>query len=79
MLYTGEQFANKQFMESHDDVAQGVTSRQTDRRERQAAAAAPRTTSTCVKPAVSVNMTLLKDWMMPRQEARRERPRSRTT
>ena len=32
MLYTSEQFANKQFMESHDDGAQGVTDRQTDGR-----------------------------------------------
>ena len=37
MLHTSEQFATKLFMERHDDVAHGVTSRQTDRRERQAA------------------------------------------
>ena len=37
MLHTSEQFATKQFMEGHDDVTQGVTSRQTDRRGRQAA------------------------------------------
>ena len=60
MLYASEQFATKQPMERHENVAQGVTSRQTDRRERQAAAA-PTTTSTCVKPADSVNMTVRLD------------------
>ena len=35
MLYTSEQFAKKQFMDSHDDVAQGVTSRQTDENVKQ--------------------------------------------
>ena len=76
MLYTSEQFANKQFMENHDDVAQRVTSRQTDRqtdrqkdrRERQAAAAAPTTTSTCVKPADSVNMTFSLDDLETRSQ-----------
>ena len=58
MLHTREQFGTKQLMGCHDEVAQGVASRQTDRRERQAAAAAPTTTSTCVKPADSVNMTV---------------------
>ena len=37
MLHTSEQFANKQFKERHESVAQAATSRQTDRRERQAA------------------------------------------
>ena len=32
MLYTSEQFANRQFMESHDGVALGATSRQTETR-----------------------------------------------
>ena len=29
MLYTSEQFANKEVMENHESVAQGVTDRQT--------------------------------------------------
>ena len=34
MLYKGEQFANETLMEHHKSVAQGVMSRQTDRRGR---------------------------------------------
>ena len=41
-------------------------------------AAAP--TSTCVKPLDSKNMTVMEDWMILRQAAKRcMRPRSRTT
>ena len=56
--------------------AQGVTTRQTDRqtdrRERSAAAAAPTTTNACVKPEDKVNMTVLKDWIIPRQEVQND-------
>ena len=51
MLHTSEQFTTMQLMEHLENVAQGVTDRQAVRRERQTAAAAPTTTSTCVKPA----------------------------
>ena len=34
---------------------------------------APTTTSTCVKPADSANMTVPEDWMIPRQEAKRQK------
>ena len=78
MLHTSEQFANRQFKERHVNVAQGVTSRQTERRDRHAAAAATMMTSTCVKPARLVNTTEKEIWMITRQEARRQRLKSRT-
>ena len=76
MLYTREQFATKELMEHHENVAQGVTERQTSRYKNvKQAAAAPTTTSICVKPADTANMT----GMIPRQDARRQRLRCRTT
>ena len=53
------------------------TDRHTDKNDKQPAAA-PRTTSTCVKPADSENTTKMEE-MIPRKEARRQRPRSSTT
>ena len=41
MLYKSEQFANEKHMEGHESVAQCVTSRQTERRGRQAARSSP--------------------------------------
>ena len=35
MLYTSEQFANKELTENHESVAQGVTDRQTDENVKQ--------------------------------------------
>ena len=55
MLHTSEQFATEQLMEHHENVAHGVdrqTDKQTDENVKQPAAA-PRTTSTSVKPADS--------------------------
>ena len=52
MLYPSEQFATEQLTEHHENVAQGVTERQTDENVKQPAAA-PTTTSIGVKPADS--------------------------
>ena len=77
MLHTSDQFANKQFKERHKNVAQGVTSRQTDNVMQPAAAPMM---SACVTAADSEKMAETEERMIQRQEARRERMlKSRTT
>ena len=51
--------------------------KQTDRQAR--TSSSPLTTSTCAKPADSENMTEMEERMIPRQAARRQRLKSRTT
>ena len=75
MLYTGEQFATKQLKEHHENVAQGVTDRQAGRQERQAARSSTDNDEYQREARRLRNMA----GMIPRQEARRQRLRSRTT
>ena len=67
-MHTSEQFANRRGVPRERRAR-----RQTDRRERQTVTAAPTmTTSTCVKPADSVNMIVLKDSTTSRHEVQND-------